>query len=514
MMNNRYDKDIILTGKEVLIIGGGTMGLFLANELIKKGRKVVIVEAGNENLQSFESDEFTTVGQFHSGVSIGRTKAIGGTSNLWGGQLARFIENDIESKNNYNQPNWPISWSELHPYYKATFALLGFENSTSEYSKILTDDLNYLEKFHTYWLKQPNFKSHYYTILQKSPLVKIFSDAIVTDLDFESGTCISIKIKDKNGCFSIKGFEKIVFAQGTIEIIRLLLKTKSKENCPYKNNQFIGKYFQDHLGLKVAKIKNPSKSLFNEFANTIKSGNKLQPKIRLIPQKSDNEYLGMSSYFSFASDISQNLDLFKQFMKALMGRNKLEMNFAEKVRFFFKSIKSLRFAFPLIYRYVIDNKIYIPFNSQVSLCLQTQQISIEQSSILIDEKLSDSNGMPKVILNWKIDGREFKRINLFCDQIVKFISDNNYGEVVFEPWYEKEIKLSNNEWMKSITDTYHIAGGTIMSTDSSNGVVDENLKLHQTNNIFIAGPAVLPTSSYANTGLTALALVVRLSEHL
>lgn len=508
------DNDVVLTDKEILIIGGGTMGLFLASELIKKGRKVVIVEAGNDNLQSFNTDEFSTIGQHHAGVSIGRTKAIGGTSNLWGGQLAKFIEHDIESKNNYNQPNWPITWEELDRYYTEIFTLFGFKNSISEHIKILTNGSNYLEKFHTFWLKQPNFKSHFYTILSDSPLVKIFTNAVVIDFDFEGDTCVSVTVKNKERAFNINGFEKLVLAQGTFEIVRLLLKTKFKENCPYKNNHYIGKYFQDHLGLKIAKIKNPSKALFREFANIIKDGNKLQPKIRLIPKLNDNEYIGMSSYFSFSSDISQNLDLFKQFLKAVIGRNQLKMSISEKALFFLKSMKSLQYVFPLIYRYIIDNKIYVPFNSDVALSLQTQQISIKESSILIDEKVIDSNGMPKIILNWQIDGREFKRIKLFCDQIVKFISDNNYGEVVFQPWYEKEMKLANNEWKKQITDTYHCAGGAIMSANASNGVVDENLKIHETCNMFIVGPAVFPTSSYANTGITSLALVLRLSKHL
>jgi choline dehydrogenase-like flavoprotein len=164
MMENKCDNDIVLAAKEILIVGEGTMGLFLPNELIKKGQKVVIVEAGNDNLQSFNADEFATIGQFHSGIFIGRTKAIGGTSNLWGGQLARFIEHDIESKNNYDQPNWPITWEELSRYYTETFSLLGFNNSIAEYTKSLTNDSAYLEKFHTYWLKQPNFKSNFYDI--------------------------------------------------------------------------------------------------------------------------------------------------------------------------------------------------------------------------------------------------------------------------------------------------------------------------------------------------------------
>lgn len=132
--------DIKLTGKEVLIVGGGTMGLFLANELVLAGKQVVIVETSNENLRPFKNNEFSVIGQLHSGISIGRTKAIGGTSNLWGGQLAKFTKHDLEFSNNHNQPEWPISWEELKNNYDEVFRSFGFDGENSEYTDKLTND--------------------------------------------------------------------------------------------------------------------------------------------------------------------------------------------------------------------------------------------------------------------------------------------------------------------------------------------------------------------------------------
>jgi choline dehydrogenase-like flavoprotein len=83
-----------------------------------------------------------------------------------------------------------------------------------------------------------------------------------------------------------------------------------------------------------------------------------------------------------------------------------------------------------------------------------------------------------------------------------------------EDWYLQEQKLKSNAWKKKITDIYHQSGGAIMGTNELNSVVDANCKIHLTSNMFVAGAAVLPTSGYANTGLTTFALTYKLAKHL
>jgi len=46
------------------------------------------------------------------------------------------------------------------------------------------------------------------------------------------------------------------------------------------------------------------------------------------------------------------------------------------------------------------------------------------------------------------------------------------------------------------------------------GVVDPNCRVHETNNLFIAGSSVFCTGDYANPTLTIIALAIRLAEHL
>lgn len=503
-----------LKHKPIVIIGGGTVGLFLAHELMERGEKVLLIESGGDNFHFFNSNEFYVAGYPHNGASIGRVKGVGGTSNLWGGQLTEFIQKDIDAKNSYQQPTWPITWTELSSYYTSVYQKVGLQKEFKSHEKFdISDHNEELEISYTRWLKQPNFKQHFAEELENSSHVKVYKKTAVTNLFFENGKCSVIEINNNGNVDSITDFSRVVLALGTIEISRLLLIAAKSTNTPFSNNKWIGKYFQDHINVRVGQISRLSKSFFAKFSNFFVNGEKLQPKLRMNKDRNEEEYLGISGIFSFDSNVSNHIDNFKQFTKAILSRSHQRANFWEII----KMVPKLFIAFPqiclIIYHYLKNNRVYVPFTSKVTLNLQTQQISIASSQITLSDHEFDPLGMPKAIINWQIDGREFNKIKEFCFVVKNFLASNNLGDLQFEKWFEQECLDNQGNWLKYISDVYHQAGGAIMSDSDANGVVDKNLKVHNTDNVFICGAAVMPTSSYANTTLTALALTMRLADY-
>jgi choline dehydrogenase-like flavoprotein len=61
---------------------------------------------------------------------------------------------------------------------------------------------------------------------------------------------------------------------------------------------------------------------------------------------------------------------------------------------------------------------------------------------------------------------------------------------------------------------WHQMGTTRMSAEPRNGVVDTNCRLHDVENLYVAGSAVFPTSGYTNPTLTIVAMAARLADHL
>jgi choline dehydrogenase-like flavoprotein len=66
----------------------------------------------------------------------------------------------------------------------------------------------------------------------------------------------------------------------------------------------------------------------------------------------------------------------------------------------------------------------------------------------------------------------------------------------------------------AIFGNWHHLGTTRMHPDPARGVVDENCRVHEMTNLYIAGGSVFPTGGYANPSLTIVALSLRLADHL
>ncbi len=499
----------------IVIIGGGTVGLFIAHELMLSGQNIVLVEAGNESIRSFETDEYENIGHHSNGIAIGRTKGLGGTSNLWGGQMAEFVPEDLNIHNTLNQPNWPIKWDELKKWYAEAYIKLGLISNDDLNEILHTNETGLkLEFFYTKWLKYPNFKKMFLEDLENAPNVRILKNCTVTNLVFKDNKCSHIEYHSNDELKQITSIGNVVLANGTLEIVRLLLISAKSSDCPFADNTNVGKYFQDHLYINIGKIQDPSKAFFEKYSNVFVNNSKLQPKIRLRQNNENEPYIGVSAFFSFSSDVSQHLDNFKQFISAVMGRSKQKLGLLAFLKLGITILKALPQITPLIIRYIKDSKIYIPFNSEVSLSIQAQQISKINSKIELSNTEKDQYGRPKLLLNWNIDGAESLYIERICTMISNYLQNQNLGRLTLNADIVESFNNKNIQWLNSVTDIYHQSGGAIMGNNKENSVVDTNFKVHNTENVYICGAATFPTSGYANTGLTKLALSLKLAQYL
>ena len=83
-------KGLMKKGRRTIVIGSGAIGLYTANEMVKRGNQVLVIESGGTNLGGFPSASYSSIGMKHDGIKNGRSRTLGGTTNLWGGQLAEF----------------------------------------------------------------------------------------------------------------------------------------------------------------------------------------------------------------------------------------------------------------------------------------------------------------------------------------------------------------------------------------------------------------------------------------
>ena len=177
---------------------------------------------------------------------------------------------------------------------------------------------------------------------------------------------------------------------------------------------------------------------------------------------------------------------------------------------FRKGLGGARYLLPLMWKYTWDHRVFVPSTDKINLQVQAEHAPCAESCIRIDESVVDSCGLPRVILDWRLAGNEITPIREFAIQIRDALRTSGIGELRID----EDLLSLNQAFLAKLGDTYNQAGGTIMAASEQDGVVDRNLRVFGTENLYVTGASIFRTASNANTTFTALAFTTRLVDHL
>jgi choline dehydrogenase-like flavoprotein len=500
-----------------VIIGGGTVGLYAAIELSKRGDNVLVVESGGEGLNGFDPHSYSSIGLPHDGIRMGRSRSLGGTSNLWGGQLVEFQAIDFDGRDWLPRSKWPVSYAEIAPYYRPTYENLGISPDNLDDLRVFQQIFGAkprlaegLEMFLTRWLKVPSLAVAYAKEIHSSQTLSILLDHTVVGFAATAGEITAVRTMDNGGRSQMIEGTRFILAAGTIEICRLLLHAAATPGweCPWRDNSNVGAYFQDHLVGRVAVVKPlDQRRFFDTFCNFVCAGQKYQPKIRLTNQAlTDTRILNVQGTFCFESSVSENLVFLKQFLKAAISSRKI-VGLGD----LFRNLTACsKYVLPLIWKYIVQNRILVPRSSKVSLGVQSEQAPLRESRISVDSSVADRFGLPKVILDWQVGTEELNSIREFAYRCDGAMREAGLAQLEIA----EDLANLRSGFLAELHDIYHQAGGAAMADSADDGVVDRNLRVFGTTNLYIIGAASFRTTSNANTTFVALAFVTRLVEHL
>jgi choline dehydrogenase-like flavoprotein len=159
------------------------------------------------------------------------------------------------------------------------------------------------------------------------------------------------------------------------------------------------------------------------------------------------------------------------------------------------------------WRYGVQNRAYNPPGSKIMLRVHCEQQPDSTSSITLTDA-RDALGMQRTRLDWRISQRELDTIR----QYVLVAKDALAGLARIVP--DEQLMQRDPAFLARCDDSNHHMGGMRMSLSADTGLVDPDLRLHGTRNVFLCSCAVFPTSGYSNPTHTLLALAVRLGQHL
>jgi len=500
----------------IVIIGGGAVGLFLAKILHDQGAQPIVVESGTRQLGTFGQPSWVSVGREHLGVRFGRSRSLGGTSNLWGGQLAGFRAIDIRPAGP-NGIGWPISFQEIAAHYGETYERLGVPVEVHEDAPIWNGVMGAvpnlgpdLQVFLTRWMREPSLARLFGTEIDGPGLHVLLGHAAV-GFRGDRGRIDRVLLSDRSGSRSEIEARTFVIAAGTIETSRLLLAAAEDPqfDCPWRTNRNVGCYFQDHLTGRIGVVHPIDKRrLSNLFCTIHWKGRKYQPKFRFSEEyQRAHGLLGVQGIVTFEGSVSEHLTYLKQFLKASLRSRKVT-GVADAFK---HALASARHLPPLMWTYVRHHRIGMPSGARTILYAQSEQAPLLRSQIRLDRERRDEYGLPRAILDWQVDvDAELTAVREFALKADAALREAGLARVEID----ERLLARDSRYVDGMHDTWHQCGGAVVGLTESDGVVDRDLMVFGTSNLYVCGASTFPTNGEANVTFLAMALATRLAKHL
>ena len=476
--------------KSVCVIGGGLAGGVVASTLAARGHPVTLVELGNGPAPLLPSNEVWEGREVTAPFTRGR--GIGGTSNFWHGGLTILDRTDIEGISaDDGRARAPIAYGHLRNYYAHAVALVRGERSYSLEDIEAPLDApvggfgNTRDAFRLKALLYPDkpFSSrplirHAEEIhgLQVIPNVEV--RRLVNSRTRRVVCAEGVDLR--TGALRKFPADIFILSAGGLGSPKILLQ--SAGDCPSLGKLPIGKFIIDHPSGFVFKAKLRRRMDLAPLFGVGGRGYKLRYGFVLNPDRlgdadSRNHILYLRPAISMKDP--GTYDFLKRKLVAYRGRSLNFLDMAYLVRHADLLFDAINFRYGLFYstRYV--------------------------SGLVFAEQFPDENGRIRQLDNWKF-GVKWSVLDNDCRSLEKFLAiffENYSGQFEsFKIFPEMSTRLDS---------AGHHSGACRMAKNASEGVVDADLRVFGTDNLFVVDGSALAYSGHANTGLTIAALALK-----
>ncbi len=489
---------------DVLVIGSGAAGLVLSLALEAAGVSVTVLESGGLDVEP-EAQELNLVdaaGLCFDGATEGRARAIGGSTNRWGGQLLPLEPIDFAARDWVRHSGWPFDERTLEPYYRDALEFSGVD--TANFDSDICAGLGLpedplangpLRYFFSKWSPAPRFRDTHLDHLRDSDSLRLFVHATVTQLELGGGQAVErVRVVDSAGRAHLFRADAVVLCTGGIETPRLLLTSGI-------GNEHVGHFLQDHPSLLMATVTTDDLPGLQRLVGPAEfHGYGVTPRFALRPEfQAAEQVLNASVHFSFA-------------YPRTMLRRHTAINLARGaaagtggVRDAFDAVG--RLAGPTLRMRRAAKR--VGADAQVAVTVMTEQEPSDASRVTLSGK-RDRHGVPLPRISWQMTAATWRTIGATARVLADEFERTGTGRVHPFP----HVTATPRYWAAFPHDMYHHMGATRMAESPAHGVVDENCRVFGVDNLFIASGSVFPTGGHSNCTLTIMALARRLADHL
>lgn len=497
---------------DICIVGAGAAGIVLALELIRLGKRVVLLEGGGPDIEPDSQDLYrseVTTAHEHRGIHTGRFRVHGGTTRKWGGQILELDDLDFDRRDWIPGSGWPISREELKPFYERALVLEGLSgvirDDAEVWQSIFMDppDLPRMKPYFSRWCPEPDF-SRLHRAQLEGPEIPVWLHANAVGIVEREGKVDAVRCRTLGGSEAFFHADEFVFCLGAIESVRFFLQPLEGQ-LPWNTSGLLGKHFQDHIDCNAAGVDVLDRRSFHQiFDNVYLRGYKYHSKMRLGPLTQQQlGTLNVAATMYFVSTVDDILDRTKSTAKKLLRGRMGEVNARDVLGI----VANLPLLTRQTFRYSTAHRAYNPPSAEVWLRVHCEQEPTSKSSLTLTEE-RDALGMLRTRLDWRISDRERASIREFVVQADNALS----GIASLRP--DPDLMNGDPAFADRCDDSNHHMGGMRLGASPNQGVVDLDLRLHGTKNCYVCSGAVFPTSGFSNPTHTVLALAIRLAQHL
>jgi len=502
---------------DVCVMGAGPVGLAVAHAMHRAGVRVLVLESGNvtETARGRELAAGESVGYPYFKLHTTRARALGGTSHKWGPMLRarQFDELDFEERTGVPRSGWPLKRGDLERYYEAAQQIMGLGPNTyelepwQERTSLRALDLGPSFTQGVFQFAPPGQQiRRLATQLGRTDGVTIVPNATVIELETdEDGDQITgVTFVGEDGHPASATARAFVLAGGSISNAQMLLASTRRWPAGIGNHHDnVGRYFMEHPAIRTGVLPPATPHLDVRFYDKhVVDGTTIQGTLALHPDIVREHGLLKCSFFLLERDRAYDSQAVHSLgVLRLLGQ--LEPQPPGRARHLAAALRGAPQVIAGAARVARDrDRVGDPI---IILRTIAEQAPNPDSRVTLSDR-RDRFGVPLPRLDWRFTELDRRSLRTTQELMDAALRQAGIGRV--------EQMLGDLDEPELFVGQWHHMGTTRMHDDPRYGVVDADSRVHGTTNLYVTGASVFATGGAVNPTLTAVAMGLRLADHL
>ena len=536
---------------DVVVVGSGPMGIVVALELADAAHRVLVVESGGVKFDRAVQDLSSRADSdpWHVPSALAVRRQLGGTSATWGGRCVPFDPIDFEPRPAVPDALWPVEYDEVARYLeracewcecgRPVFSALELPELAGRSMIPGFPDGDVLTTSLERWSLPTRFGRVYRKRLSRSQRLDLITGLTCTHItcDPETGRVDHLVLRSLTGLRAFARARFYVLATGGLEATRLLMASNDVHAEGIGNGSgHLGRWYMAHVEARVAKVhlKTPPESTIHDHERDA-DGVYVRRRFTFSPavqrrQRMPNAAIwfvnppmgdpvhgsGILSgvYLTLVSPIGRYM--LAEAIRQAGTRTSEPVRKRDHLRNIVHDLgPAVRFALVFSYRRSLKPGRKAPgffVRSAANiypLDYHGEHLPNPDSRVVLTSE-RDALGVPRIRTEMQFSEDDVASVGRAMRELDAALRNGGVGHLEF--LYD-DIAAGVRECLVR-SSGYHQTGTTRMAASAADGVVDANLAVHGTDNLFVASTSTFPTSSQANPTLTGVAFAVRLAEHL